>query len=208
MSKLTKVLLILMIVGLVFGGVGAVDAFKVWKGDINDTKDIKIGDLKNGDLYEGEIPYAYDVIAEQVTTSTYGPVPVSKTKSPYYLVQNENCFFVINVTAAADQGDFDKLADLSWDQIDGKIKDDPEPVKVSAQASKMPDEVKKYLKEYCDEWGMSDSDYAELVEESCYLHTVNYNSMRYIPIAGFGVAILCVVILIIKKVTAPKIVNL
>lgn len=208
MGKLTKILLVVMIMGLVFGGVGAADAFKLWKGDIQDTKDITIGSLKKGDMYEGEIPYAYDVIAEETTTRTYGPVPVSKTKSPYYLVEGENSFFVINVTINGMSGQFDTLADQTWDELDGKTSATPDAVKVSTEVVEMPDKVKEYLKEYCNQWGMTDAEYAELVEDSYCLRTIKYDTAKYIPIIGIGVAILCAVILIIKKAAGPKVVNL
>ena len=208
MSRLTKILLTVMIIGLVFGGVGISDAVKIWNADIKNAADITVGGIKKGELYEGDIPFAYDIIAEQVTSTTYGPVPVSKTRTPYYLVQNENCFYVINVTASAKKSELDTLADLSWDQIDGTTTEDPAPVSVSTTAEELPDEVKDVLKDYCGKLGLTDEEYEELVEDSCCLRTVNYSSMKYIPIAGFGVAVLCALILIIRKVTAPRIVNL
>ena len=208
MSKITKILLIVMVVGLIFGGIGAADAIKVWKGDITDTKEIDVGKLEKNGLYEGEITGCYDIIAEETTTRTYGGIPTSKTKSPYYLVNNGNCYFVINVTVKDQQSDFDKMADQTWDYIDEKTDDMPTPVKVSAQAVDMPDKVKEFLKEYCDEWGLSDQDYAEMVENTCCLKTTKYDVMKYTPIIGFGAALLCAVILIIRKASAPKIVNL
>lgn len=208
MSKLTKVLLVIMVMGLVVGGIGVPDALKLWKDDINKIEDIEVGDLKAGDMYEGTIFDAYDVIAEETTTQTYGFVPVSKTVTPYYFVELENCYVVIDVTVAKEKDNFDELMHETWDYFDGKTDKTPSSHEISTTVIKMPDEVKKYLKEYCDEAGMTEQEYEQYVENSYCLKTIVYKNTKFIPIIGFGVALLCGIILIIKKVTGPKIVNL
>ena len=208
MSKLTKVLLVIMIMGLVVGGIGVPDAVKLWKNDIGELEDIKVGDLSAGDMYEGEIVDAYDVIATETTTQSYGFVPVSKTETPYYIVELENSYVMIDVTVAKQKDDFEKLMNETWDYLDGKTNEVPSSLKVSAKAIKMPGKVKEYLKEYCDEAGMSEQEYSQYVEDSCCLQTIVYKNTKLIPIVGFGVAALCLVILVIRKLTGPKIVNL
>ena len=208
MSKLTKILLVIMVMGLIVGGIGVPDALKLWKNDINEVESIKVGELTAGEMYEGEITNAYDVIAVETTTQSYGFVPVSKTETPYYLVMLENCYVVIDVPAAKDKEKFETLMDQTWDYLDEKTDDRPTPVKVSTTAIKMPDKVKQYLKEYCDESGMTQQEYDSIVESTCCLRTIVYKNTKFIPIIGFGVALLCLVILIVKKAMSPKIVNL
>ena len=158
MSKLTKFLLGIMAVGLVVGFIGLSDAIKLWKGDINDIEDISVGDLKAGDMYEGEIIDAYDIIAEETTTQTYGFVPVNKSVTPYYFVELDNCYVVIDVTSEKQKEAFEKLMDQTWDYLDEKTDEKPDPVEISTTAIKMPDKVKEFLKDYCDESGMSSED--------------------------------------------------
>ena len=208
MSKLTKFLLGIMAVGLVVGFIGISDAIKLWKGDINDIEEIGVGDLEAGDMYEGEIIDAYDIIAEETTTQTYGFVPVNKSVTPYYFVELDNCYVVIDVTSEKQKEAFEKLMDQTWDYLDEKTDEKPDPVEVSTTAIKMPDKVKEFLKDYCDESGMSSEEYAKFVEDTCCLKTIAYKNTKMAPLIGFGVAILCIIILVIKKAMSPKIVNL
>ncbi len=208
MSRLTKILLVVMVMGLIVGGIGVPDAIKLWKGDIDEIDSIEVGSLKAGEMYEGEIYDTYDIIAEETSTQSYGFIPVNKTVTPYYLVELENCYVIVDVTVKDDQSKFEKLLDETWDYLDGKTDDKPTPVKISTTAQKMPDKVKEFLKEYCEESGMSEEEYAKYVEDSYCLKTIVYKNTKFIPIVGFGIALLCAVILIIKKVTSPKIVNL
>lgn len=209
MSKLTKILLVVALMGAIVGGIGVPDAIKLWKNDISSVEDIKPGDIKAGEMYEGDIPDALDVVAKETTTQSYGFVPVSKTETPYYIVELENGYVVIDVTNKKKQDEFETLMDQTWDYFDGKTNDKPSEVSVSTTVIKMPDKVKEYLHEYCcDEGGMSEQEYAELVETACCLKTIEYKNTKFIPIIGFGVTLLCVIILIVKKAASPKVVNL
>ena len=208
MSRLTKILLCVMLAGLFVGGIGVADAIKVWKNDISDTEKIEVGSLEKGDLYEGNIAASIDMVAEQTTTSTYGFMPVSKTTSPYYLIENENCYMLICVTDVDKQEEFKELTTQTRGYMYGGYDKLPDGVNVTAQVVEMPDDAKKYLKEYCDQWGMPETEYAAIVEDAYCLKTVRFSGMKYAPLIGFGLALICAVILIIRKAKAPKIVNL
>ncbi|MBR1752757.1 MAG: hypothetical protein IJ740_18125 [Ruminococcus sp.] len=208
MSKFTKVLLVIALVGAVIGGVGVADAIKIWKNDIDELDDVALGSMSAGQMLEGDVECAYDVVATETTTQTYGFIPVSKTESPFYIVSNNNCYYLINVTRADMKEDFETLMEQSWDYIDGKTDSAPGKVHLTGQVVKTPDKVVEFLKEYCDEAQMTEDEYNNLVEHSYCVKTVKFDVMKYSPFIGFGVMLLCLIILIIKKIRSPKIVNL
>lgn len=200
MSRLKITILIIGIFGIIFGAVGISDTIAIFKEDFVDLDTVTSGELLTGDLAKGSIPGVYDQIAIEKTTRRYGFIPMGSSETPYYLVIINDHFGVLSAGNKDLQNKLDQLADLTWDYDDGKITTPPTPVEVTTKVIAMPDKVRQFLKEYCKEWGMTDEQYATLVDDSCVINCVQYDSMKFIPFIGFGVGALCIVIFIIMIV--------
>ncbi|MBR1764863.1 MAG: hypothetical protein IJ746_05665 [Ruminococcus sp.] len=202
MKRSTVLLIALAVIGIVMGAVGLKDSIRIFKDDFSDLTAMKQTEFESGDLAEGELFLVIDQIATEETTRTYGFVPVSKSETPYYLVTNDECYFVISVGNKDRQKEFDDYCDKSFVYITDDTYTVPAPdgLKVSAKASDMNSEVRGYLEDYCkNTLGMSDADYRELVVTDVCLSAVQYSSMKWMPFIGFGIAALSIVILIVLK---------
>lgn len=197
MSRLKLTILILAICGIVFGAIGIGDTIKILKEDFVDLDNVKIGDLQTGDLAKGNICWAYDKIAVEKTTRKYGFIPMGSSETPYYLVEAGDHFAVISVGNKDLQKKIETCADQTYAFDKGTSSNEPTPVEVTTKIIAMPDKVKQYLGEYCKEWGMTDDDYAKLVDDSCVINCVQYDTMKLIPFIGIGVGVLLLVIFLI-----------
>ena len=86
---------------------------------------------------------------------------------------------------------------LTWDYYDEKTETAPTPIELTTKVNAMPDKVRQFLKEYCTEWGMTAEQYAQVVDESCVINYVKYDTMKLIPFIGIGVGVLFLIIFII-----------
>lgn len=208
MSRLSKILLVIMIAGILVGAFGAVDAYRLISGDITDINDIEPGDIRAGRMFDGEIDSSFDSVAEETATTFYGIIPVNRSKSPYYLIELENCYVVINVTSDEDIEKFKTLTEQTLDYLYEERKDRPDPVNVTLRSKRTPEKVQEYLEQYCQAMGMTDDEYSEFVENTYCFTTVDFRGIKAIPIIAFSISFICAAVLIYKKVTGPKIVNL
>ena len=200
MSRAKLVLLILGIFGIVFGAIGLGDTIKIMKEDYVVLDTVGSGKLDTGDLAKGKICWAYDKIAVEKTTRSYGFIPMGSSETPYYLVEVNDHFGIFSVGNKDMQKKIEKLADETLAYDKGETSNEPTPVEVTTKVISMPDKVKEYLKDYCKEWGMDDTDYAKLVDDSCVINYVQYDSMKWMPFIGFGVGALALVIFVILLV--------
>lgn len=204
MNRSAKVLLIIAILSAIVGAIGLPDAITLWKDGASDVQSLTPGSIEDGEMFDGKIDLAVDMIAKETSTKTYGFMPVSKTETPYYLVETENGYVVIDVTLANKQEDFEKLVKKTWELYDGKTKEKPEGIEVTLTAERIPVKVREYLQEYCEEGGMSAQDYSTIVETKYCLKTINYDYAKYTPPVCFGIALFCGLILLIKKLAGSK----
>lgn len=206
MSSSTKILLIIAILGAIMGGIGVPDAIKMWKDDIDALEDVAADSMTVGQALEGDVEVAYDIVATESTTKTYGFIPVSKSESPYYIVSNSknSCYYLIDVTMKDKQDEFKTLMDQSWDYMDGKTDKEPEKVHITGKVGMMPTQVQEFLKEYCYKAGMSDDEYNNMVDHTHCITTTDFKVMKFVPLMIFGVSLLCLMILLIKKIAYPK----
>ena len=202
MKRSTIFLIAVAVIGIVMGAVGLGDSIRIFKNDINDLTPMKKTEFETGDLLEGDLFLVVDQIATEETTRTYGFVPVSKSETPYYLVTNDESYFVISVGNKDMQKKFDDYCDQCYKYLMDETGSVPEPegFKVSAKSSEMNSEVRGYLEDYCkDNLGMTSDDIKDYVVTDVCLSTVQYSSMKWIPFVGFGVALLAIAILVFLK---------
>ena len=64
--------------------------------------------------------------------------------------------------------------------------------------------MQEYLKEYCYEAGMSDDEYKNMVDHTHCITTTDLKVIKFVPLMIFGVSLLCLMILLIKKIAYPK----
>lgn len=206
MSTTTKILMVIALIGAIMGGIGVPDAIRIWKGDIDSTDDVAIDSMSAGQVIEGDIEAAYDIVAMGKTTKRYWFIPVSRSESPYYIVSNSknNCYYLIDVNTKGKQDEFKTLMDQSWEYMDGKTDKAPEKVHITGKVGMMPIKVQEFLKEYCYESGMSDDEYKSMVESTHCITTEDLNMMKFAPPIIFGVSLICLIILLIKSAASAK----
>ena len=197
MSRLKLTVLILAIFGIIFGAIGMKDAIAIMREDFVDLDNTKIGDIQTGDLAKGSIYWAYDKIAIEKTTRRYGFIPMGSSETPYYLVEAGDHFAVTSVGNKDLQTKIEKCADQTLAYDKKTTKTEPTPVEVTTKVIEMPDKVRQFLKDYCKEWGMTDEDYAKLVDDSCVINCVQYDTMKMMPFIGLGAGALLLVIFFI-----------
>lgn len=204
MSRVKFIMLILGILGIFVGIIGIGDTIKIMGDDFVSLDTVKKDSMEIGDLVKGNIELAYDQVAIAKSSRSYGFIPMGSSETPYYLVAINDHFGVLSVGDKNVQSKLDTLADKTWDRIDGKTTALPTPVEVTTKVVAMPDKVKQYLHDYCKEWGMSEDDYLQFVDDSCVINYVQYDSMKMIPFIGFGAGALFIIIFIIMLVKGPK----
>ena len=197
MSRVKWFILIIAAAGIIFGVIGIGDTIKIMKEDFVDLGTVKKDELQVGDLAKGPISGAYDEIAVEKTTRTYGFIPMGSSETPYYLVAVGDHFAVLSVGNKDIQKQIEALANQTWDYYDEKTKTAPTPIELTTKVNAMPDKVRQFLKEYCTEWGMTAEQYAQVVDDSCVINYVKYDTMKLIPFIGIGVGVLFLIIFII-----------
>ena len=200
MSRVKWFILIVAVVGIIFGVIGIGDTIKIMKDDFVDLSTVKKDGLEVGDLAKGNIFGAYDEIAVEKTTRTYGFIPMGSSETPYYLVELGDHFGVLSVGNKDIQKKIEAMEDQTWDYYDEKTSTPPTQLELTTKVIAMPDKVREFLKEYCDKWGMTADQYAKLVDDSCVLNYVQYDTMKLIPFIGIGVGALALVIFVILLV--------
>lgn len=197
MSRVKWFILIIAAAGIIFGVIGIGDTIKIMKEDFVDLGTVKKDELQVGDLAKGPISGAYDEIAVEKTTRTYGFIPMGSSETPYYLVNVGDHFAVLSVGNKDIQKQIEAMANQTWDYYDGKTETAPTPIELTTKVNAMPDKVKQFLNEYCTEWGMTAEQYAQVVDDSCVINYVKYDTMKLIPFIGIGVGVLFLIIFII-----------
>ena len=200
MSRVKWFFLIVAAAGIIFGVIGIGDTVKILKEDFKDLSTVKKDGLDEGDLAKGVIYGAYDEIAVEKTTRTYGFIPMGSSETPYYLVELDGHYGVLSSGNKDIQKKIEAMADKTWNYYDKKTENPPEPLEMTTKVIAMPGKVREYLKQYCKEWGMTDEQYASLVDDSCVINYVQYDTMKLIPFIGIGVGALSLVIFIIMLV--------
>ena len=206
MSTTTKILMVIALLGAIMGGIGVPDAIRIWKGDIDKLEDVAIDSMSAGQVIEGDIEAAYDIVAMGKTTKRYWFIPVSRSESPYYIVSNpkNNCYYLIDVNTKDKQDEFKTLMDQSWEYMDGKTDKVPEKVHITGKVAMMPIKVQEFLKEYCFESGMSDAEYKSMVESTHCITTEDLSMMKFAPPIICGVSLICLIILLIRSAASAR----
>ena len=206
MSTTTKILMVIALLGAIMGGIGVPDAIRIWKGDIDKLEDVAIDSMSAGQVIEGDIEVAYDIVAMGKTTKSYWFIPVSRSESPYYIVSNSknNCYYLIDVSTKDKQDEFKTLMDQSWEFMDGKTDKVPEKVHITGKVAMMPIKVQEFLKEYCFESGMSDDEYKSMVESTHCITTEDLSMMKFAPPIICGVSLICLIILLIRSAASAR----
>lgn len=197
MSRVKISILIIGIFGIIIGVVGIGDTIKIMKKDFKSVDTAAIGDLETGDLAKGNICWAYDKIAVHKTTRSYGFIPMGSSEVPYYVVEVNDHFAVISAGNKDVQKQIERVATETDLYDSGDLEKEPTPVEVTTKVIEMPDKVREYLKEYCKNSGFDDATYAKLVDDSCVLNCVEYDSMKLIPFIGIGVGVLFIAIFVV-----------
>lgn len=204
MKKATLMVGIFAALALFVGVLGIGDAITIMGDKAAVLEESKIGSLSVGDLAKGEIDGALDEIAVQKTTRSYGFIPMGSSETPYYLVHINDHYAVVSAGNKDVQKKINDLADRTWDFFDEKRDSIGEGVKVEGKLIAMPEKVEGYLKDYCKELDFDDSEYAELVENGYVINVVQYDSMKIVPFAAFGIAAVLIIVLVILIVKGKK----
>ena len=200
MTRVKITILIIGIFAVIFGIIGIPDAIKINKEDFKDLETSTNGSLETGDLVQGKIYWGYDKIAVHKTTRSYGFIPMGSSEVPYYVVEINDRFAVISAGNKDVQQQIEKLARETANYDNGVTDVEPTPVTVSTKVVEMPDKVREYLKDYFKEGGLDDATYAKLVDDSCVINCVQYDSMKKIPFIGIGVGALFIAIFVVMVV--------
>lgn len=203
MNRPMILLAVVAVLGILIGAFGIGDTIKIMGDDITDLNATTIGELKTGELAQGDLFQAFDEVAVEKTTRSYGGIPTGSSETPYYLVHVGDHFAVLSCGNKDIQSKIEKLMDETWDLWESE--DMPSStVFVTTKVIAMPEKVFGYTQDYCEEWGMTASEFDSLVETDYVLNVVQYNTMKIIPFIGFGVGILCAVIFVVILVKRKK----
>ena len=205
MLRVKITILILGIFGIVFGAIGVGDTIKIMKEDFKSIEEEDNGKLEPGDLAKGNIYWAYDKVAVHKSSRSYGGIPMGSSEVPYYVVELTDRFIVVSAGSKDVQNQIEKLTrqTVAYDKaVEAGVESpvEPTPVELTTKVVDMPDKVREYLKEYCMASGYDDAKYAELVDDSCVLNCVQYDSMKWIPFIGFGIGALFILIFVIMVI--------
>ncbi|MBR6101273.1 MAG: hypothetical protein IKP95_02500 [Ruminococcus sp.] len=204
MSRLKILVLVIALLGIFMGVTGMSDAFTIMGDKAIKLEETKVGSLSIGDLAKGEIDGALDEIAVEKTSRSYGFIPMGSSETPYYLVHINDHYSVLSAGDKDIQNKINSLAARTWEFFEGNVESIGDGVAVEAKVIAMPEKVKGFLKDYCNELEFTDADYAELVDDSVVINVVQYNTMKIIPFVGLGVGVLALVGFIIMLIKSKK----
>ena len=215
-----RVYIVVMIIGLFMTISSAKDAITLLKDDPADLNDKKISGYNEGEMVEGNMRFAFDIIAKLETSRTVYGIPVNKTETPYYLVyssdssQSENGHYV--VMHLTDKNSMVRLHSLMVYTKNLLAKGDAEkfykntePYMVKTKTVEMPKEVKEYLYQYFEESGMTKAECDEMVAD-CVLEEIDYSQTKVLPFIGLGLMLVASLIFVptrIKKKPKTTYVN-
>jgi len=196
MKKLMIVLGVIAALGIFVGALGIGDTIKIMNNDYKDLNKVTKEELEVGDLVKGDIYEAFDEVAVEKTSRSYGFIPMGSSETPYYLVELSDRYAVVSCGNKDVQNKIKSLIDETWKLWDST--DMPTgTVEITAKIIAMPDKVKEFTHDYCKEWGMDEGNYKNIVDVSCVINVVDVDSIKLIPFIGFGVGALALVALII-----------
>ncbi len=154
----------------------------------NECKDYE---LKSGAVIEGDVEFVIGSFEESYETN-YGKKDNNSVKYKYAIPVGEDKYMGFSVKAGEKTTLFDKMADQTWDYMDGKSDKTPQPYHFIGKVIKLDKESHGYFKNAFMSIGFSDSD-AEKQIVDFYIDErkfdgYGWNFLIGIVILGIGVA--------------------
>ena len=210
MNKLTKTMLGIMIVGVVFIIATAAKSYSVWTKTPEDIETKAVSAYNVGDLADGNVQYVIDEVATLETYDKTLGIKHNKKNTPFYLIEVQDGYVIYqsrndskNKTLAAMSDDtyeyFTYLENVSNNVEVTSVPALPQKFAVTTYAEEMPDDLREIVYDYFLEAGYSNAECDQLVA-NCVLKDINYKNTQYIPLIGIAMIIFPLLIIIIVKI--------
>lgn len=210
MNKLTRVLLVIALVGVIFGAIGTSDTILFFKGTTVDLTD-PISSFDKKALAQGDIDFVYGPFATLETSQKHYGITTSKTETDFFIVSNLDAgeaFVVFSTSKDSLREELSKASDQWVDWFNSEDEDTPPPeIKISFRGKlakqRTEDDYIKYLNEAKDDLsniGIQSSEFAEM--EIVY-GEISVGSVVFC-FAGYGIALISLIIILITFIKAKK----
>lgn len=185
---------------------------KYKKGEIKDFALVQPGELKTGDLVQGEIEFTEGSIAEMETSNkTFGVTTSKETTSQYYAVYMVNDQCIIYETGNKEQWNtLDRMAKeymqyiQSYNEVfsesgsnnSSDVELPTTTMTFTGKVKEMPTDLEKIFRE----WYGDDAAYAKEAE-SVVISNMAFDNLGKLMLVGIGCAALAVVMLIVTVIS-------
>ena len=203
MKTLRSVMLVLMIfvgIGLFYNGLDGIASFK--KPVDLYAEDTNVTELGRLDNVEVDVYAILDCFASETTTTKRNGSVTGKKVDYYYILpafDGDDTYYIGLKASSKEHNDYEKIADLTWDWLEGKTSDYGNvTAHVNGCLKKMDKELYKYMKEWFEEaeWFDSDADIEKYVL-NVYLEPVNFGTSRIVFLVCIGIMVVGVIVLIL-----------
>lgn len=142
---------------------------------------LKVSDLKEGKMVEGDLPFNFGVYEEKYTTH-YG-IEDKSTKLWYYIIPIEEKYMGIAVNMNKDGARYDRQTNSTMEYIFDENAPEPASIHMKGVLSKMTDQEKGFFKEALIDGGFSASE-ADSINTGFYIKSDAYSDYIFNIILG------------------------